>query len=351
MELSSLKNRVGKWLQGGPEDDIVVSSRVRLARNIRGYPFVARASEEQIEGIEELLRETVLNSGIDRELSYHRLDQMPNLDVEFLMERHLISRDHADADWIRGVAFSPDEDLSIMINEEDHLRMQVMGGGLKLHEVWEHIDSLDDHLATEVPFAFSPKYGYLTACPTNVGTGMRASAMLHLPALVLRQEMDRVLQVIQDNGLALRGLFGEGTEGSADLYQLSNQVSLGVSEQNIIDKVSRVAREVSDMERSTRERLMDKHRDELRERIDRACDLLLEACRLSSEETLHFLSHVRLGVELGLISEVTLSNLNGLILLTLPAHLQTIEGREVDSLERNELRASYVRERLGSIAV
>ena len=349
MELSSLKTQVGKWLQGGPEGDIVVSSRVRLARNLRGYPFVSRASEQQIEGIEELLRETVLESGLDRNLSYFRLDEMPNLDVEFLMERHLISRDHAEADWVRGVAFSPDESISIMVNEEDHLRMQVMRGGLNLGEAWEEVNGLDDHLATEVPYAFSPRYGYLTACPTNVGTGMRASAMLHLPAVVLRQEMDNVLQMVQENGLALRGLFGEGTQGSADLYQLSNQVTLGVSEEEVIQEVTRVARQVADMERSTRERLMDKHEQELRNRINRACSLLVEACRLSSEESLHFLSHVRLGVELGLMSDVALDRLNGLILLTLPAHLQTMEGREVDSLERNELRARYIRERLGPI--
>jgi len=349
MELSSLKTQVGKWLQGGPEGDIVVSSRVRLARNIRGYPFVSRASEQQIGGLEELLRETVLESGLDRELSYFRLDEMPGLEVEFLMERHLISRDHAEADWVRGVAFSAEEDVSMMVNEEDHLRMQVMTGGLNLHTAWEEVDRLDDHMASEVPYAFSPRYGYLTACPTNVGTGMRASAMLHVPALVLRQAMDRVLQVVHENGLALRGLFGEGTQGAADLYQLSNQVTLGISEEEVIKKVTRVAKEVADMERSTRETLMEKHEDELQDRIHRAWSLLVEACRLSSEESLHFLSHVRLGVELGLTPEVTLDKLNGLILLTLPAHLQTMEGREVDSLERNKLRARYIRERLGPV--
>ena len=348
MELSSLKSHVGKWLQGGPQGDIVVSSRVRLARNVQDYPFVSRASEQQIEEIEELLRNTVLHCDIGRELTYFRLDELSSLEVEFLMERHLISRDHAEADWVRGVAFTDDEDISVMVNEEDHLRLQVMTGGLNLTEAWDGVDNLDDAIATRVPFSFSPKYGYLTACPTNVGTGMRASAMLHLPAMVLSQEMDRVIRLTRDKGLALRGLFGEGTQGSADLYQLSNQVSLGVSEQDILEEVTEVASEVAELERSTRQRLLEKHETELNRRIERARNLLVEAKQISSEEALHFLSHIRLGVELGLITGIELEKLNGLILLTLPAHLQTIEGREIDTLERNQLRASYVKDQLGS---
>ena len=348
MDLNELKTHVGEWLKGGPEGDVVVSSRVRLARNIAGYPFVPRASEQEIERIEELLSRKVQGCDLAPDVTYYRLDQMDHLKVEFLMERHLISRDHADADWVRGVAFGDGERVSVMINEEDHLRLQVMRGGLRLEELWEQMNELDDKLEAEIPFACSPKYGYLTACPTNAGTGMRASAMLHLPAIVLSQEMDSVIREVRDERLTLRGLFGEGTQGTGDLYQLSNQVTLGVEEEEIVEQVGEAASHVAGLERAARQRLHDKHKNEIHNRLSRARDLLLSAKMISSEEALHFLSQVRLAVEMNLMTGIPLEALNELFLLTLPAHLQTIEDRVMGSTERNKVRAKHIRQRLST---
>jgi protein arginine kinase len=346
MELENLKATVGEWLRGGPESDVVLSSRVRLARNVADYPFLSRASERQLQELEEMLHERVMDCGIERELSYHRLDELEPLLRELLMERHLISRDHAEADWVRGVAFDPDERISIMVNEEDHLRLQVVRGGLRIKEVWDEADELDDLLARKIPFAFSDKYGYLTACPTNVGTGMRASAMLHLPGLVMTRGLDRVMHMAEDQEITMRGLFGEGTQGSGDFYQFSNAVSLGMTEEDLVRSVSEMSVRVAEMERDTRESLLHNHPDELCQRVNKGLELLVSASTISSEEALQLLSQVRLGVETGIIDGVPLKQLNQLFLLTLPAHLQTMEGRKLGGTRRNELRAEYVKHTL-----
>jgi len=348
MDLNNLNTKVGEWLKGGPEGDVIMSSRVRLARNVAGHPFVSRAGAEEIERIEDLLREKILSSGIEPPLTYYRLDKIEPIFVQLLMERHLISRDHAEADWARAVAIDDDERISVMVNEEDHLRIQVVRGGLRLEEVWEEIDALDDSLGENIQYAFSAKYGYLVACPTNVGTGMRASAMLHLPAIVMCREMEKIIRLVHDQGLTLRGLFGEGTQGSGDLYQVSNQVTLGVDEEEIVQEVSDVASRVAATERVTRQGLIKEHRKELEKRLSQAFEFLVSAAMISSEEALHFLSQVRMGVEMNLIKDVPLQRLGELLLLTLPAHLQTIEGRQIGSLERNVLRARYAKEKLAA---
>ena len=346
MNLNRLKGKVGEWLRGGPQGDVVISSRVRLARNVAGHPFVPRASEQEIRRIEALLSKKIASAHIEPKLTYHRLDGMDRTLIEVLVERHLISHDHAEADWVRGVAFDAAERVSVMVNEEDHLRMQVVRGGLRVGKVWEQVDKLDDRLAEQIPFAFSCKYGYLTACPTNAGTGMRASVMLHLPALIISREMDKVISMVHQRRLAVRGLFGEGTQGSGDFYQLSNQVTLGVTEEQIVAEVTRTASQLATLEREARQSLLDKHRTELQGRLNRALEFLLSASMISSEEALHFLSQVRLGVTMNVIKDVRLEKLNEVFLLTLPGHLQTMEGRSMESLQRNELRARYVKERL-----
>jgi len=346
MNPDKLKTKVGEWLRGGPEGDVVISSRVRLARNVAGYPFVPRASEQEIQRIEALLSKKLLEANIKPELTYYRLDTMERTFVELLMERHLISHDHAEADWVRGVAFDADERVSVMVNEEDHLRIQVVRGGLRLEKVWEQINEIDDRLAELIPFAFSHKYGYLTACPTNVGTGMRASVMLHLPAVIICQEMENVVRTVQERHLGLRGFFGEGTQGSGDFYQLSNQVTLGVTEAEIIAQVTQMASHLVELEREARRSLLQNHRAQIEDRLNRAFEMLLSASMISSEEALHLLSQVRLGVAMNLIKRVRLERLNEVFLLTLPGHLQTMEGRSIQSLQRNELRARYVKERL-----
>jgi protein arginine kinase len=233
-----------------------------------------------------------------------------------------------------------------MVNEEDHLRVQFVQGGLCLEDVFDRADAFDDLLSTRVPFAFSSQWGYLTACPTNVGTGLRASVMFHLPGLVMAQEMDKVIDLARSERLTLRGVYGEGTHGAGDFYQMSNHVSLGPGEEELVALVLGAARKLTEMERAARTALRDDHPREFRRRIEHALRLLSSARTISSQEALSFLSQVRMGVETGLLTQTPIGALNELLLLTLPAHLQTMEGRVLDSSVRNELRASYVRNRL-----
>jgi protein arginine kinase len=344
--LDNLRNSLGDWLRGGPEDDVVVSSRVRLARNVSGRPFLAKASREEIADIEEMLRTTILSCGLRPGLTYYRLDKIGPLERQLLVERHLTAREHAEAHWARGVAFCPREQLSLMVNEEDHLRIQAIFGGFRPVEAWEDARKADEALAEVVPFAFSARYGYLTACPTNVGTAMRVSVMCHLPGLVTLSRMDRVIELAQRRSLVLRGRYGEGTHASADLYQVSNHVTLGAREEEILERVSEGASELLACEREARRELMTERRDELKARLDHVLAFLKSASSISSEEALQLLSQLLLGVYVGLITHIEAKVLGELLLLTLPAHLQTIEGRRLDSAERNELRASYVKARL-----
>ena len=344
--LELLKNKVGEWLSGGPQGDVVVSSRVRLARNIAGYPFLTKISPQEVTRIEELLREKILSLDLSQGLVYYRVSELDALLREVLVERQLMARDLAGATWPGGVAFSPDERLSLMINEEDHLRVQVIYGGFQLQKAWQEVNRVDDALAEVVPFAFSAKYGYLAACPTNVGTGMRASVMVHLPAMVMAREMDKLVELAQRHRLAVRGLYGEGTPASADFYQISNQVTLGITEQDILEQVSKAIWEVISIERSTRENLSRLHSTKLQGRLALALEMLANATAISSEEALHLLSQVRMGVEMNLLKDVRPEALNELMLLTLPAHLQTMEGRRLASLRRNKVRADYIKRKL-----
>jgi protein arginine kinase len=348
MDLKSLRDKPVEWLKGGPQSDVVVSSRVRLTRNIDGFQFVGRATDQQRARVEELLRNVLYASETGPPLNYFRLGQLNSLMVELLLERRLITREHAEASWVRAVAFDAAEQLSAMVNEEDHLVCQFVSGGLRLEQTYERADRFDDWLAERIPFAFSPHYGYLTASPTNVGTGLRATVLMHLPGIVMSQEMEEVVRLAQEHNLLLQGGYGEGTQGAGDLYQVSNRITLGLTEAEIIRAVRDGAEALVERERAARESLLGEHRTELRERVLRAFELLGTAGRLSSEEALNFLSQVRLGVVLDLVGGATMEQLNELFLLTLPAHLQTMEGKELDSSVRNELRASYLRKRLAT---
>lgn len=348
MNLTELTARPVEWLRGGPEGDVVVSSRVRLARNIEAHPFVSRASDEQKAAVEELLKKTIFSLRIGSALHYVRLDKLDPLALELLLERRLISSEHAEATWGRGIAFDDPEQISIMINEEDHLRLQFLRGGLRLEEVYEQADQFDDVLSGAVRYAFSPKYGHLTACPTNTGTGLRASVMLHLPGVVMAQEMDRVIKIARGSKLAIRGVYGEGTHGAGDFYQVSNHVTLGLAEDEIINGVTEAATRLVALERTARLNLYNQHRKEFEKRIRHAFGLLCVASTISSQEALNLLSQVRMGVEMNLLAGTRIEALNDLFLLTLPAHLQTIRGEVLDSSVTDEVRASYVKSVLTS---
>ncbi|MEL7240426.1 MAG: ATP--guanido phosphotransferase, partial [Planctomycetota bacterium] len=234
MKLSDLTNQAGEWLRGsGPMSEVVISSRVRLARNVKGFPFLGNAPRSKRRELEKRIREAILDAELSPETLYVDLDKANERDRELLVERHLISKQHAAAEGARGVAVGQDENLSIMVNEEDHLRLQVLRSGLQLDEAWEQINAVDDTLEDELEFSFHKRFGYLTACPTNVGTGIRVSVMLHLPALKLTGEIEKVFRAAKDMKLAVRGLYGEGTEATGDFYQISNQTTLGKEEAEI----------------------------------------------------------------------------------------------------------------------
>jgi protein arginine kinase len=347
MEIEGLADHAGEWLRGeGPESDIVISSRVRLARNLAEFPFVPRCDDVSQARIRDVLRRQIVRSEFTDQIRYVDLEESDEVDTRFLVERHLISRELAAADGPRGVAFGANEVVSIMVNEEDHLRIQALRSGLSLEDSWEEARRVDDLLEKEVPFAFHSQFGYLTSCPTNVGTGLRVSVMLHLPALVYTKQIEKVFHAVSKINLTVRGLYGEGTQASGDFYQISNQVTLGLSEAAILENVSRVVPKIIAYERNIREHLLQESRVSLEDRVWRAFGLLTSARLISSEETMEQLSMLRLGINTSLVPELPIRAVNELFILIQPGHLQKVAGRELDQHERDEARATFIRDRL-----
>ena len=342
MRLDTLTNSIGEWLRGtGPDSDIVMSSRVRLARNLAQFPFVSRATEQDRADTERVLRERIAAVPVGRELDYIDVGHLEEIDRRFLVERQLISREHADAQGARGVAIDRLEQVSLMINEEDHLRIQCMHSGLDLRSAWEQIRLVDDQVGSVVPYAFHDRWGYLTACPTNVGTGIRVSVMLHLPALVITRQIDKVFRSLQKISLAVRGLYGEGSQAMGDFYQISNQTTL---EEELVEQVGDVVPVLIDYERRAREFLIRETQQNVHDQVSRAFGILRTAQTITAEETMQLLSRVRMGVLLGLLGDVDLGQLNSLLVRTQPAHLQKIRGVELDTKDRNIERARYLRQ-------
>jgi protein arginine kinase len=348
MKLSDLTTRAGEWLRGnGPQNEIVISSRIRLARNVAGMPFLTRCSRNQRYVLERNIREAILGSNLSPQMLYVDLENAPQIDRDLLVERHLISKPHAAAEGARGVAIGEDESISIMVNEEDHLRIQVLRSGLQLEEAYEEINRIDDTLEAKLDFAFHPRFGYLTACPTNVGTGIRVSVMLHLPALKLTGEIEKVFRAAKDMRLAVRGLYGEGTEATGDFYQISNQITLGVTETEIIDEFRHtVIPKIIEYEHNARKTLINDRTLALDDKVCRALGILRTARLIASEETLFLLSHLRMGINLGRIKDLDIRTINELFLLTQPAHLQKIQGKKLDGDVRRAARADFIRQRL-----
>ncbi|HEX4129591.1 MAG TPA: protein arginine kinase [Pirellulales bacterium] len=347
MELEELARSCGEWLRGsGPESDIVISSRIRLARNLADFPFISRANAADRTEIERILRDKVTRVRDGAELAYVDVNKLEQIDRQFLFERQLISRELSEGQGARGVAIDPQERASLMINEEDHLRIQVMQSGLDLQTAWEKINRIDDLLEEQVTYAFNDRLGYLTACPTNVGTGMRVSVMLHLPALVITRQIDKLFRSLQKISLAVRGLYGEGSQAMGDFYQISNQITLGRSEQDLIKQVGDLVPTIIEYERKGREFLVRESHENLHDRVSRAYGILRTAQTISSEETMHLLSSVRMGVNLGLIRDLEIPMVNQLFIYTQPAHLQKLSGVELDTSDRNIERARFLRSRL-----
>jgi protein arginine kinase len=368
MKLTEISNDINEWFGGsGPMSDIVISSRIRLARNLAGHKFLSRCSNPEKSEILSKLKDILMALDLGDKVFYISVDKAPTLNRHLLVERHLISHHHAFGKGPRGAVITQREFFTAMINEEDHLRLQVLKAGCQLSACLEQINHIDDMIEKKVDYAFSPRFGYLTACPTNLGTAIRVSVMLHLPALKITGQIEKFLRATKDMNLAVRGLFGEGTDAASDFYQLSNQVSLGVSEKDIVLQFENaIIPEIIDYEKAARSRLLTKDADLLNDKISRAMALLQSAHLISSQEALFLLSHLRLGINMRERMDastpaidrlcrlssadgketLSIATINRLFMLTLPAHLQLNYGKPLDSTHRDALRAQIIRSAL-----
>ena len=348
MKIDDLLKQTSQWLKGtGPNSNIVFSSRIRSARNLAGIPFSHWANKPQRKKSLEVVSSSIASGRYLKKSTYKELSEMDDIDKQFLVERHLMSREHAASPDGKALVFDESETVSIMINEEDHIRMQVMQSGFNLNEALRITNEIDNELASKLDYAYSPKLGFLTACPTNVGTGMRASVMLHLPALVLTNQAARVLQTITKLGLTVRGFYGEGTEVQGNFFQISNQVTLGRSEEEIADGIERIISQIVTREENARKGMFMRGKEKLVDRIWRSYGTLRSAHIISSNETIELLSAVRLGVDMDVIKDVTIPVINDLFILTQPAHLQKMEKKALSSNERDLKRAEIIRKKLG----
>lgn len=343
---SFLMSPAESCLRPGPYDRIVMSSRVRLARNVNGLAFPGWAKKpDRIRALEQI-QPAVEALPVMKDAFSGAMDQLEAMDKQILVERHLISREHAAKSAGSGLVLSRDETVCVMINEEDHLRMQSLRPGLQIKEAWQAIDQIDTTLAGKLDFAFSQHYGFLTACPTNLGTGIRVSAMLHLPGLVLSEQINPVIQAVNKLGLAVRGLYGEGTEALGNVFQVSNQMTLGEEEREIVERLSKVLAQIIEHEENARGTLVEKKTKMLFNHIGRAYGILSNAHSISSKESMNLLSLLRLGVDLGMFPGIHRSLIDELFIVTQPAHLQKRFTEKLGAEERDLHRSDMLRERL-----
>src|SRR6201997_4087273 len=346
MKFSNMLSTAGEWLRGeGPHHQVVISSRVRLARNLRNRAFPGWAKKAERTAILEQIKPRVEELPEMQDSFSELLQDLSALEKQVLVERHLISREHAAKGVGSAVVMNRRQTLSVMINEEDHLRMQSIRSGLQLKQAFKLVDKIDSALESKMDFAFDSRLGYLTACPTNVGTGMRASAMLHLPGLVLSELINQVIQAVSKIGLAVRGLYGEGTEAMGNLFQISNQTTLGEKEE-IINRLSKVIETIIEKEHDARQILLQKKPNTLCDQIGRAYGVLTYAHAMPSKEALNLLSVIKLGMDLGAFPEDQRLQVDELFIETQPAHLQKSSQQKLNAEERDHLRAQIIRERL-----
>jgi protein arginine kinase len=347
-EFAAIPDHGLSWLEAsGDHPDIVLSTRVRLARNLQGHAFGPRARVNDREAVLRQFKESTARS---ETLEGGTLLEMPSLSLRtrrILLERRLVSRDLLGDERgpVRGAAVhvSGKCPVSVMVNEEDHLRVQSLVSGLRLEHAWRLVDRVDEELGRELPFAYHPEFGFLTSCPTNVGSGLRASVFMHLPGLVLTKEIGKVLQGLAQVGLTFRGLYGEGSEVVGNFFQVSNQTTLGKSEEDLVDHLDKVVRQVIQYELHARQILLRDARGVTEDKIWRAYGLLRYARSLSFEELMNLLSGVRLGLSLKLLPGLRVYTLNKMMIFTQPAHLEEAAGRDLPPLESDAHRAAYVR--------
>jgi protein arginine kinase len=351
MKFSRIIANSGEWLSGdGPNRHIVVSSRVRLARNLLDKPFPGWAKKSERLEVMNLVKQAVEHLPEMEESYSENLEALSPLEKQLLVERHLISREHAAKGVGSAVVMNAPQSLSVMINEEDHLRMQAIRCGLQLDNVFKMIDRVDSELEDNLEFAYSAELGYLTACPSNVGTGMRASAMLHLPGLVMSDQINKIINSVNKIGLAVRGLHGEGTEAMGNLFQVSNQTTLGEAEEEIIGRLNRVIEQVIEHEQNARALLAQRKAITLHDQIGRAYGLLCHSYSISSKEALNLLSIIKLGIDLSVFPDAHRFPVDELFIETQPAHLQKdAQVVKMSSEERDTLRATLIRAKLSQV--
>jgi len=339
-----IKNEVPAWLEAtGEHSDIVLSSRIRLARNLKGYLFSSKISPED----EEQLRQEVLTL-LEREKV---LPDMIHLDLKnlrpyecaYLLEKHLISSDLLNRRNTGSIVIADKSQISMMINEEDHLRIQSIASGFDLESCWEKASKLESTIGSNLEYEFHPKFGYLTACPTNTGTGLRASVLIHLPGLVLTKEIQKVLRGITQIGLTFRGLYGEGSEVLGNFFQISNQVTIGKSEEELIDHLKRITLQIIEHEKNARAILFKDAGQYIQDKVWRAYGILEHARTITGEEVMNLLSAVRLGVSMKLIKKLRVSTINRMLIYSQDAHLDVEAGRHLDTAERDINRSAVIR--------
>lgn len=350
MSLQQFMNEaISPWMkQEGPDSDIVMSSRIRLARNFSQYPFPTVASEETLEKILEFFNEEFKNQSFRDYENFElvKMKEIQPVEKRVLVEKHLISPHLAEKSDQSATLISQNEQVSVMVNEEDHIRIQLYFPGFQLDRALEQASQLDDWLEEKIDYAFDEKRGYLTACPTNVGTGMRASVMMHLPALSMTQQINRMTPAINQLGLVVRGIYGEGSEAVGNIYQISNQITLGKSEQDIVEDLHSVVKQLIEQERKAREALMNRSGIQLEDRIFRSYGVLKHSRIIESKEAAKCLSDLRLGIDLDFIDHIPKTILNELMILTQPGFLQQYAKTTLSPDERDVRRASLIRERL-----
>lgn len=347
------QHALSDWMKGdGPESDIVISSRIRIARNLNAYPFPMLATNQQSKEVLEQVADVVKNEELNTISNFTLvpLSGLNELEKRVLVEKHLISPALANESRNGAVILNETESISIMVNEEDHLRIQCLCPGFQIREAWDLANQIDDIFEVQLDYAFDEKRGYQTSCPTNVGTGIRASVMLHLPALVLTQQINRILSAVTQVGLAVRGLYGEGSEALGNLFQISNQITLGQSEEEIIDNLYGVVKQIIEHERAARQKLIYETKAKLLDRVSRSYGILSYAAIMDSKEAAQRLSDVRLGIDLGFIKNVSSHSLNELLVMTQPGFLQQSAGEKLTPEERDIRRAQLIRDKISAAA-
>ncbi|UCE06010.1 MAG: protein arginine kinase [bacterium] len=345
--INSLLQQPPKWLEGtGKHSDIVISSRVRLARNLRDYSFPNRASDKVLNQVLEVVKDCYQKIDDLKDSIFLNINNLDELDRQFLMERRLISPNFIKLDRPGGLIIGKDELISLMINEEDHLRIQSIQSGLEINKAWQLIHHIDDALANSLEFAYSDQFGYLTACPTNTGTGIRVSVFINLSALAIAEKIDKIIHEMAPSEVAIRGFYGEGTDILGNIFQISNQLTLGKTEQSIINRINNMAEQLIEFEQNARKNLLEEDSVVVEDKVARAIGTLKYAKILTSVEVVNFLSLLRLGAALNLIDHIDEKILNELLVLIQPAHLQKLHGGSLSSRDRDILRVKLIRKRL-----